>query len=245
MNDKNDLPKTFPSPGAKIDLARLRDVAAVNLQRAFSRLKMLYDEVDERNERNTAALNLPCHAGCSSCCEDAVFVTPLEFYALWNHCQKTLSDDVRIQMVRRAQQIYRVNRKVISQLGATLEPGENHVQTARQLRFSCPILDDHGVCQAYAYRELAGRLFGASFNEEHGIYGCDDVGDHLAGKEITLIQAESTSRRLSSLPLTQHSQVFPAYFVQLYGEGDPTTDIESSSTQKRRNSALPIVDEQR
>ncbi len=235
---------TFPSPETIVDLTQLPKTTGINLHRAFARLKTLYDEVDEQINRHTSSLDLPCHRGCSSCCEDAVFLTPLEFYALWHYCQETLSDDVRGAIVRRAQAIYRVEKRIIEKMDNPLEEGQDHTTTARTLRFSCPVLDDSGACQAYNFRELAARLFGASFNAQQGIYGCKDVGDHLGGRKITLIQAEPTSRRLSSLPLTQSSQVLPAYLVQLFGEGNPEKlDAFVQKESGRKKKFLHVLDE--
>ena len=80
-----------------------------------------------------------------------------------------------------------------------------------------PLLGPGGACSVYPRRELYARLFGCSFNDAGGVYGCHLVGDHLAGKQVTLLPARATARRLNELPLTELRQVYPFYIHALYG----------------------------
>lgn len=85
-----------------------------------------------------------------------------------------------------------------------------------ELRFACPLLDDDGACRVYPVRGLYGRLFGCSFNDAQGIYGCHEAGAALGGKTVTLIRARAAARQLEQLPLTFMRQVLPYYIDLLY-----------------------------
>jgi len=64
---------------------------------------------------------------------------------------------------------------------------------------------------------MLGRLFGSSFNDEGGVYGCHLVGEHLGDKTLTLLRARPTMSVLHELPLTDRQQVWPHYLHALYG----------------------------
>ncbi len=189
----------------------------VDLADAVSRLRGLYDEVDARNAANTRDLDLPCHKGCDMCCHESVFLTPLEFFAAWDWAQANLDDATREAVVDEALALYEKNRSLIVALEEPPPAGQkDHVEVARQIRFRCPFLSAQGACRVYPVRELYARLFGASFNEDGGVYGCHLVGAHLGGKTVTLTRARMWAQRLNELPLTGKRQVYPYYFHLLY-----------------------------
>ncbi len=221
----------------RLDLHALAAEANVDLDEAVARLMAIYDDIDARNARNTAGLDLPCHRGCSACCEESVFVSPLEFFAAWQWAQEHLDDDVRDRIVSEALAIYRAQKAAIDALSGPRPEGEaDHTSIARSNRFRCPLLSDEGVCQIYPAREVYARLFGCSFNDERGVYGCDLVGAHLAGKEVTLVKARENAARLLDLPLTKLQQVYPWYFHWVYG-GVPDPDPSPAPSTKK----LPVL----
>lgn len=190
----------------------------VDLPAALGQLHAIYADVDARNAKNTRDLDLPCHRGCDMCCHESVFLTPLEFYAVWTYVQDTYDDATRSAMVQEGLRLFGQFRPLIEALEQPPPAGErDHFSIAQQIKFTCPFLGSAGECRVYPARELLARLFGCSFNDELGIYGCHLVAKHLAGKSVTLLPARGTARRLHDLPLTHKRQVYPYYLHALYG----------------------------
>jgi hypothetical protein len=202
----------------KVDIGALAAAEGVELSDAYEGLWGLYLEVEKRNAKNTLTLALPCRSGCDACCHESVFLTPLEFYCVWEWVQDNYSDEERSEIVRRGLELYSQNRERIAAMNAPPPEGErDHFAIAKDLRFRCPLLDDEGACLVYPVRELYARLFGSSFAADGGIYGCQLVGEHLAGKEVTLLRVDLVAKELDGLPLTGKRQVYPYYIHQLYG----------------------------
>lgn len=203
----------------KVDLHQVAKDADCDLEWALHALKMLYADVDHRNSANTEDLDLPCKQGCDACCRESVFLTPLEFFAVWEWAQRNLDDATCAAIIDEGLRLYTVNRVLIDELDKPPPQGEaDHLSIAQQIRFTCPFLDKEGGCRVYPVRELYARMFGCSFNEEGGIYACDLVGEHLGGKEVSLLRVRSTAVRLNELPLTGKRQVYPYYLHLLYGD---------------------------
>jgi len=180
----------------------------------------LYADIDARTARNTAGLELPCRSGCDACCHESVFLTPAEFLYAWDWVQRNLDTDVRDGIVAAGLALYREHRDVIEAFEAPPPAGaRDHFALARTLCFRCPFLGAAGECRVHPARELYARLFGVSFNDEGGVYGCEQVGAHLGGKTVTLVSATRAAARLSQLPLTGKRQVYPFYFGALFGSG--------------------------
>ena len=190
----------------------------VELGPALAALHALYADLDARTARNTASLNLPCSRGCSACCEESVLLSPLEFYAVWDHLQSTCDDAALAQIVADGLALYHLHRDVIAALNQPPPAGmTDHTALLRDVRFRCPILDAAGACRAYPAREIKGRLFGCSFNDDGGIYGCHLVGAHLADQLVTLTRARPNANRVAALPLGTGQQLYPFYIHALYG----------------------------
>lgn len=196
----------------RVDLHALARAEGVDLDGALTGLRALYAEVDARNARNTASLDLPCKSGCSSCCEESVLLTRLEFFGIWDHVQTHLDDATRADIVERGLALYAAHADAIR----ALERARDLTRVLRGVRFRCPLLDAAGRCQAYDMREVLGRLFGASFNDEGGIYGCHLVGAHLADKLVTLSSARTMGSLVHGLPMTGRQNVMPFYIHALY-----------------------------
>jgi len=201
-----------------VDLRALAGELGEDLDAALVQLRALYALVDARNAHNTADLDLPCHRGCDACCHESVFLTPLEFFAAWDDVQTTLDDDTRDAIVTRGLALYEEHRERIEALSKPPPEGAtDHTELARGLRFTCPLLGEGGACSVYASRELYARMFGCSFNDAGGVYGCHLVGDHLADKTVTLMRVRPVARLLDELPLTYMRQVYPYFIWVLYG----------------------------
>ncbi|MBI3179868.1 MAG: hypothetical protein HYZ27_09425 [Deltaproteobacteria bacterium] len=210
--------RTPTSQHPRVDLDALAAGQGVNSREAIAALMKIYADVDARNAKNTPGLDLPCHRGCDACCHESVFLTPLEFYCVWDWVQTHLDDATRSAVVERGLELFEKNRALIEALEGPPPAGErDHLRVAQQLRFTCPLLGPDGACRVYPVREIYARLFGCSFNDEGGIYGCHIVAGHLAGKVVTLLPVRGTARRLNDLPLTHKRQVYPYYLHQLYG----------------------------
>ena len=201
-----------------VDFHAVASQVGVDLDEAFGRLDALHADVDARNAVNTSNLALPCKRGCSDCCHESVFLTPLEFYRIWDWAQANLTDALRAQIIDDGLAVYDMHRDLIEALNRPAEEGApSHNVLAAQLKFRCPILSRDGACSVYPVRELLGRLFGSSFNSDGGIYGCHLVGAHLADQVVTLLPARGTAKRLQELPFTHKRQVHPYYINQLFG----------------------------
>ncbi len=199
----------------RFDLRVMARAVGVELDEAFEGLRALYAHVDERNAANTSDLDLPCHRGCSHCCKESVFMTPLEFFYAWDWLQTNASDELLGRVVERGLALYEEHKTLIEALEGEHTP--EHDAIAARLKFICPMLGDDGACEVYPGRELYARLFGASFNEDGGVYGCHLVGAHLADKQVTLLRARPVAKMLDSLPLTFKRQVYPFYIHWMYG----------------------------
>lgn len=213
------------TPQTVFPLVSLRDwaqEAGVDLQAAFVRLQALYDEIDTRNEALAQNLDLPCHKGCSMCCHESVFLTPLEFFYAWDHVQQTTGASERQEIVEAGLRLYDAHREQILALEAPVAQGaQDHFDVAKSLRFACPMLSAAGACRVYPARELLARLFGCSFNDAGGLYACHLVAQHVGSQTVTLLRARPTWKRLLDLPLTHKRQVYPYYIHLLYGQHQP------------------------
>src|SRR4051812_559950 len=196
----------------RVDLHALVAADGVDLAAALGALVAIYADVDARNARNTASLGLPCKRGCSACCEESVLLTPLEFYAVWNHLQISCDDETLAHIIDDGLALHERHRAAIDAIERPPPQGHaDHTSLLRDVRFRCPILDDAGECRAYAVREIKSRLFGCSFNDDGGVYGCNLVGAHLADKLVTLQRARPAANRVHALPLTHKQQLYPFY----------------------------------
>lgn len=198
----------------RFDLRVMARAVSVDLDAAFEKLRELYAFVDERNAANTRDLALPCHRGCSHCCKESVFITPLEFFYAWDYLQTNATDETLTRIVTRGLALYDQHRALIEALEGERTPA--HDSIAAKLKFVCPLLGDDGACETYPQRELFARLFGSTFNEDGGVYGCHLVGAHLADKEVTLLRARPIAKMLEELPLTFKRQVYPHYIQWMY-----------------------------
>ena len=191
----------------------------LDLTAASNDLRAFYAEVDARLSQRTADLDLPCHRGCDMCCHESVFLTPLEFFYMWDWVQTHLDDATRADMVRRGLALYAAHRDRIEALQAPPPDGaRDHLAIAQHIKFTCPMLGPGGACRVYPVRELYARLFGSTFFDGEAVYGCHLVSKHLAGKTVTLPAAHALARQLNRLPWTGSRQVYPYYLNMLYGD---------------------------
>jgi hypothetical protein len=201
-----------------VDIDALGVAAGVDIRRAFGALKDLYQQVDTRNARNTVGLNLPCYRGCSACCYESVFLTPLEFLYVWDYVQTTFTVSEINDVVQKALALYTTHQATIETFLQPVPSNEtDHFKTASQLRFECPLLGSDGTCRVYPVRELYARMFGCSLNDDFGVYGCDLVSAYLKEKTVSLSFVRKEAQSLNLLPLTGMRQVYPYYVALLYG----------------------------
>jgi hypothetical protein len=209
-----------PSPGTVIDVMALASSVGVDLSAAMRGLGDLYASLEARLSDTTVDLALPCRRGCDACCRECVFLTPLEFLGVWDYVQVHEPESVRAQILDDGRRLYAEHRSLIDQFDSPPRAGErDHFPVAQELSFRCPLLGPEGDCRAYPVRELYARLFGQSFNEEGGVYGCHLSGAALVGRHVTLVRARSAALALSALPLTHKRQVYPYYLERLVRGG--------------------------
>jgi len=202
----------------RVDLFAAARALGTDLEDALARLGRLYDHVDARNKALTSDLELPCHRGCSACCHESVFLTPLEFFGAWHHLQETADDATFTRVVAEGLALYREHEALIRAFDEPPPAGHaDHTALHKKLAFRCPLLDDDGGCRVYPWREMLARLFGCSFNDEGGVYGCHLSGEHLGGRTLTLLRARPIMHLVHELPLTDSQQVWPHYIHALYG----------------------------
>lgn len=200
------------------DLRALAQAEGVDLDAALTQLRTLYADTDARIAKNTAGMDLPCKSGCSACCEEMVFLTPLEFYGAWDYFQTHVDDDVLDEAIARGLDIYAEFREAFEAFARPPPAGAaDHTAIAVNVAFRCPLLSDEGECRVYPMREILGRLFGCSFNDVRGIYGCGLSGAYFAEKVVTLTRARDCATQVHDLPLAQRQTAYPAYIHALYG----------------------------
>ncbi len=173
------------------DLQRLGKALDVNLAAALSDLRQIFAELNQRIEAHASGYDLPCHAGCSACCNVAVRVSFLEYVAVVEALRKK---ELLADFVRRALAL----------------DGDLPAQR-------CPALSESGLCLAYASRPLVCRLFGLSFNEQGGLYACDMAGAQLAGQTLRLPRAQAVLQQVRALPLTEKIDTMAAFALMLRG----------------------------
>ncbi len=206
-----------PGYELRVDLAAVAQGAGVDLASSLEALEKIYETIDARNAVNTADIGLPCARGCDACCHECVFLTPLEFFAAWQYAQDNFDDARLLTVIEEGLRLYEQYRSEIQVLQTPPAEGEaDHFSVAKNIKFRCPLLNADGACGIYPARELLGRLFGCAFNEEGGVYGCDDVGAALGGKTLKLLRVKPAVELLSELPLTQSRQIYPYYIHMLY-----------------------------
>jgi hypothetical protein len=202
-----------------------------SVAQAFALLTDLYGKVDDHAARIAAPLDLLCHAGCSGCCRQSVWMTTLEALFIIHHLQAQHPADVFGALVQQGVLTFEAHRERILQFGHAECPGApalsaedaaprarplDRILSAKALQFDCPVLDGAGLCRAYPARELRGRLFAVSrLKSRDEYYACDLLGSHLDGREVTLLDAESINAWLHLYPLTSTEQVLP-YFLWRY-----------------------------
>ena len=186
------------------------------LEEAFAQLAALYRSVDAVLSATSSGLDLPCRRGCSACCHESVFLTPLEFLYAWHWAQMELPAAVLEGVVERGLAIYREYQALIEEIDIASHAGTDAFALVKTLRFACPMLSADGACQIYPVRELFGRLFGCSFLEEGMLYACHLVEAHLHGRALPFLRAPQIAARLNELPLTHRRQVYPYYLHHLY-----------------------------
>ncbi len=88
-----------------------------------------------------------CHKGCSKCCKNAQFpYSEIEFKLIFEGL-KTLSPDIRLQVLNKVDEI------IIDKQKNNIESPDN------KFRYTCPFLIND-ECSVYYYRGLICRIFG-------------------------------------------------------------------------------------
>ncbi len=175
-------------------------------------LRDVYEEVDRRV---ASALDLPCRAGCSACCHEAVFVSAPEFLAV--AAALASADPGRraavVAEMRRLADVFADELELLEGLPAGAERDE----VAARIKFRCPLLAEDERCSVYAVRELNARAFGLSHDGQRGeAYGCELTHERLRVLAVpprSLPDARDLRRLLARrLPNTAPVHVYPWWF---------------------------------
>ena len=186
----------------------------VDLHAVFPLLEQFYASIDARNAHNTQGLNLPCRSGCSHCCHECVFLTPLEFFYVWNFVQTHFSKSDQETILLHGLALYGQYKDIIEACNVPpTDPEKGHFEIVQNMRFACPFLSTAGACRVYPVRELYARLFGCSFEKPGVVYGCHMVEGILAGQTVRLLSTQAVKSQFRALPLTHMRQVYP-YFMR-------------------------------
>jgi hypothetical protein len=184
-------------------------------ERALAPLRAFYRRLDDALSRASAGLELPCGAGCSDCCHEAVFVSAPEFLlvaeALW-----AWPSDARRSVVEAMGALARRFEDELELL-ELLEPGPERDEVAARVKFSCPLLDALGRCRVYAARELNARTFGQTYDGLRGTpYGCHRTHARLRVLgQPELPDARAWRRALvASVPGAGAVRVYPWWFAR-------------------------------
>ncbi len=202
-----------------IDFTAIPAPPLKNLAEAIETLLALYSELDGHLTAIRAKYPIPCAAGCAACCHEAVFLTPLEFWAIIYFIQKEGRFTLLKSALEAAKLIYKEHAELIEAFNAPPPSGEkDHFSLAKDLHYVCPFLRE-GTCSIYPARSLIARLFGLSFERPGVVYGCQKVEKILAAsrRDITLASCDYWINRLKKLPYTEGRQVLPYYMVRLFG----------------------------
>ncbi|MCK6511608.1 hypothetical protein L6R29_16755 [Myxococcota bacterium] len=205
-------------PVRRLDLVACSGLSETALRSSFSEIEALYRSVDGVLSAVSNGLDLPCHRGCSACCRQSVFLTPIEFLYGWHWAQTHLEEETLEEIVGRGIALYHEHKALIGSLEEASHQKRDAFEIARGLRFDCPYLGGDGACRIYPARELLGRLFGCSFLSEGALYACSLVEAHLQGRSLPFPRAPQMAQMLRTLPLSSRRQVYPYYLFHLHRE---------------------------
>jgi Fe-S-cluster containining protein len=218
---------------------------------APSPLTTLAGKTDDWFRRANAALftQVPCHAGCSSCCIGLFSITRLDARRVQEGFTRLPAVE-RGRIAARATQQVRALEAAYPRLKTTTSiddwSDKDIDQTVSMFHDSpCPALQDNGLCALYAHRPLTCRSMGIPTQQEVMVYGACEVqtfvpivrlSASLAAEEQALAKQEAAE--LAALPevAKQGEEIFLPYaFIADRCESDGSekayalTDDSSSS----------------
>lgn len=177
-------------------------------------LRVFYAQVDAQLSRATEGLELPCRAGCSDCCYEAVFVCAAEFLAVAEavHSQSRVQRHGVLTAMRRIARTFEDELELLE----TMTPGRERDEVAARIRFRCPLLDSRERCSVYAVRELNARTFGQSMDGQMGHpYGCSRTHHRLRVLGVPnsrMLDARALREALGRAVETGPVHVYPWWF---------------------------------
>lgn len=185
--------------------------------RILAPLRELYAEVDAGLRSATAELDLPCRAGCSDCCYEAVFVSAAEFLAVAEALfeRDEAGQEPTLDAVLRLMCTVAGHFADEIELLETLPPGPERDEVAARVRFRCPLLGPDERCSVYAVRELNARSFGQTMDARRGSpYGCERTHARLKvlGPVPLADARELRAQLVRSVPGTDFVHIYPYWF---------------------------------
>jgi Fe-S-cluster containining protein len=185
-----------------------------------SPLTTLAGKTDDWFRRANAALftQVPCHAGCSSCCIGLFSVTRLDARRVQEGFRRLPAVE-RERITARATQQVRALEAAYPRLKSSIsiDDWSDRIIDETVSLFCdtpCPALQDNGLCALYAHRPLICRSMGLPTQQELMVYGACEVQNFvpvvrlsasLAAEEQTLARAEAAE--LAALPeVAEHGE---------------------------------------
>jgi Fe-S-cluster containining protein len=198
---------------------RIDIVIPKDTYRPLKRLKLIYDKTDALFRHISSQVSLPCTMGCDLCCNETVFLSELEWWAIAAYIKTNNLYNLLTRSFKRAENIYSAYKPIIDSLDTIPDdPTDATWQSMKKMNYRCPFLED-GACQVYPQRELMGRIYGAGFIQPKRLYGCDKTHQRYIevsekGKKIPpLINVLQFKQEISLLPYGNHTQLMVHFLM--------------------------------
>lgn len=120
-------------------------------ERAFAQVKEKYPDA------------VKCKKGCADCCHALFDLTLIEAMYVNHRFNETFSGKAKTDLIEKAnkadRQIYKI-KKMAYQSSQAGKSEEVVVEEVGKKRIRCPLLGENNLCEMYAYRPIACRVYG-------------------------------------------------------------------------------------
>ncbi len=154
-----------------------------------------------------------CSQGCSDCCHAVFDLSLVEALYLNHHFHASLSQDIKEQILVKADQADRTAYKLKYQAYKRHRDGAPTAEIledmARQ-RVHCPLLNAQDRCDLYAYRPLTCRLYGIPMTIEGKARTCS-LSEFKAGVSYPSVHMDKIHQKLAALSMDLAAQLNTKY----------------------------------
>ena len=130
--------------------------------REYERLSMTAEETFKKMEREYGDC-VTCKIGCTDCCYALFDLSLIEAIYINRRFHEVLGDEKKLQLLERANQSDRAVHKIKRKAYKAYEAGKSEDEVFEQIaleKVRCPLLNDEGRCELYAFRPITCRLYG-------------------------------------------------------------------------------------